>query len=64
MIPLRDDVPSRTTPYVNVALIAINGFVTGLALVRVFARPERPLPQSARDLWWDDRYPRRRVRGW
>ena len=42
----------------------IGGFVAGLALVKLFARPERPLPQPARDLWWDDRYPARRIRGW
>ena len=32
MIPLRDDVPSRTTPYVNYTLIALNGFLFVLEL--------------------------------
>jgi len=41
----------------------IGGFVAGLALVKLLARPERPRP-SDRDAWWSDRYPRRPVRGW
>ena len=32
MIPLRDDVPSRTVPFVNYALMALNGFAFFLEL--------------------------------
>jgi membrane associated rhomboid family serine protease len=40
----------------------IGGFLAGLALVRLLARPERRPP--ARDQWWEDRYRGRSLRGW
>jgi membrane associated rhomboid family serine protease len=40
----------------------IGGFATGFVLVWLLQRPERRPP--ARDSWWEDGYPSRRVRGW
>jgi membrane associated rhomboid family serine protease len=40
----------------------IGGFVTGLVLVRILARPERR--PRARDQWWEAPYQGRRMRGW